>query len=324
MARLRKVFPRGTVLFVTSTVKEGLPFIPNSIINTILEGILARAQRLYGQEIIGYTYMANHFHKVIRVTKPRKVSRFVGYIKSESARAYNRLLGREQHDVWCDRYDSPIVLTAQDALDRIVYTYLNPVKARLVETVDEYPGLSSWSAFTSGQHTKTVKWIQPKTIQKLKKLKMTDSEEREVVKELQAKNSISHVLRISPNALFKTFPELKMYKPEVIKQQIESKVRAEEARYKKESPKVLGAKKVRRQALDRPYISRRHGRRTVFISSDVDLRVRAIFWYRGQCRLARDAWMAYRRGGLCKLPPGFFGPGGLYRSTLVGFMNFNF
>ena len=324
MARLRVVYPQDTILFITSSVVENLPFVPNKVVNAILEGILAWALFMFGQELIGYCFMANHLHLMLRVTDPDRLSDFIGHIKSESATAINRLLGRESHKVWCDRFDAPIVLTEDKVFEKLAYIYLNPAKARLVNSIDEYPGVSSWSAFIKNKPSKKVRWIKNSTIRKLNKLEMTLSEQIEEVKKLKKVNDIDFDLRITPYAYTETFPQLKRYKREILKQEVVRKVRMGEEEYKKKSPKVMGVRKLVRQRINAPYDSKRQGRRTMFLGSDIDLKMRAINWRRGESKKARLAWATYRNGEEADLPPGFYGPGRIRRSILIGFMDFKF
>ena len=100
-------------------------------------------------------------------------------------------------------------------------------------------------------------------------------------------------------------------------------VKGYEVEYKTLDPDLIGAKNLRRQQINAPYDSQRDGRRSVFISSDIELRVRAIAWYKTQVRIAKDAWKDYHYGLQGELPPGFYGPGGIYRADLVFFMDMN-
>ena len=104
-----KIYPKDAVLFVTSSTEKDLPFIPNLLINAILRGIIARAQDNWPQEICHFLFMANHFHLILKVTDPDTAPNFIGYIKSQSATAINRLLGIDKQTIWCEGFDSPII-----------------------------------------------------------------------------------------------------------------------------------------------------------------------------------------------------------------------
>ena len=143
----RKYFPHNSVIFCTSRIEQGLPLVCTHNLNFIINGILAKATSIYNVEVNHHIFMSNHFHIILRVINPEDVQAFFRYIKTEIAHAVNRLLGRRKRTVWVDRYDSPIVLDAEKLLHLVTYLYLNPVKANLVESIDHYPGVSSWKMF---------------------------------------------------------------------------------------------------------------------------------------------------------------------------------
>ncbi|MCC6932020.1 MAG: transposase [Deltaproteobacteria bacterium] len=324
MSHALKYYPKDSVLFITCSAEENLPFVPNMVINAILEGILARSQTLYPQEICGYTFMANHLHMMLRVTMPDLLADFMRYLKSESASAINRLLGRKQHTVWSEGYDSPIMLTPDMVTEKLAYIYLNPAKARLVNSIDDYPGLSSWKAVTEQETRKDVLWIKNSTITKLNKLEMNFSEQTEALQALKRKNSKMHELIITPNSWMKSFENLPNADHRAFNDELIRQVKYAEAEYKKAKPKIVGIRALIRTRINSEYESKRKGRRTLFISSDVALRIRAIRWRKIQSRLAREAWRLLKFGQKAEIPPGFYGPGRSISSNTIYFMDLIF
>ena len=141
MPRNPKLFLNDMPYFITCSTEEGLPFAANPLIELIIRGILAKAANMYDITICHIELMANHIHLVIVVRNPEHVARFMQYFKRESSHSINRLLGRKKRTIWCDRYDSPVVLDAERLANVITYLYTNPVKDNLVEKVEDYPCL---------------------------------------------------------------------------------------------------------------------------------------------------------------------------------------
>ncbi|MBX7143689.1 MAG: transposase [Oligoflexia bacterium] len=106
-----KYHPHGSVLFVTFSVEQGLLLLSNPLCEALIKSCLARAQFLYPVEICHFLVEATHIHMVLVVKNPDDVCRFVGYFKTESAHTLNGLLGREKRTVWCEGYDSPVILS---------------------------------------------------------------------------------------------------------------------------------------------------------------------------------------------------------------------
>ena len=145
--KVLKYHPHGAVLFVTFSLEEVLMLLANPLCRTLLQSCLAVAQDLYPLRISGFLINSNHVHMLLVVENPDDVSGFIRHFKTESAHLLNRVLGRRKRTIWCEGYDSPIVLTPTRALIALSYLYSNPAKDNLEESIDKYPGLSSWEMF---------------------------------------------------------------------------------------------------------------------------------------------------------------------------------
>src|SRR5690606_34556989 len=111
MPKNRKYYRHNDCLLVTSRTEEGLPIVPTTVLNLLINGILAKATTMYKIKLCHYLFMANHFHILLVVDNPEHVSSFLRYIKSETAHAINRLLNRRRKTIWLSGSDSPIILT---------------------------------------------------------------------------------------------------------------------------------------------------------------------------------------------------------------------
>src|SRR5690606_7344163 len=139
MPRNPKIFTRRTLVELSFRTEEGLPFAPNLLMKILMENILARAQTMYPIVIVKYVVMPNHVHIMVVVKDPQNVPRFVEYLKRESAYVVNALLGRKKHTVWCDGYDSPVILDAETAIRKLTYVSINPLSAELIKKASNYP-----------------------------------------------------------------------------------------------------------------------------------------------------------------------------------------
>ena len=147
MPRLRKIAFHNDVKFVTFTVEDDFLLCANPLIELILKKCFAQAQALYPVNLCHFLTAATQVHIVLTVDDPEALSQFVKMIKAESAHAINRLLGRRKRTIWCEGYDSPTVLDPQKAVEVISYIYANPAQDGLEDSIDKYPGWSSWGYF---------------------------------------------------------------------------------------------------------------------------------------------------------------------------------
>ena len=196
--RLRKYHPHQSVLFVTFSVEEGLLLLANPLCLTLVKSALSAAQELYPVIISHFIVQATHLHLLMVVDDPEDVRNFIRYFKTESAHLINRLLGRRKRTIWCEGYDSPVVLTPEKALSVIAYFYANPAKDNLTETIDLFPGLSSWKMFQRKTYSKVWKRIRRPAVRALphhSSRAYTDEAQR-----LLKDSSSKHTFSIQPNA----------------------------------------------------------------------------------------------------------------------------
>lgn len=104
---------------------------------------LALAARDNGVEIHAFVAVSNHHHAVV-TDFLAKVPTFAKQLHTNVARAMNKELKRGG-PFWDSTVSYSAVLLAdrEAVLDKIVYTIMNPVAARLVERPEEWPGAIS-------------------------------------------------------------------------------------------------------------------------------------------------------------------------------------
>lgn len=106
-----KYHPHKSVLFCTFSLEEKLLLLANALCQALVKSCLARACKLYPVRICHMIVEATHIHLVLVVTDPDHVQAFFRHFKTESAHMIDALLRRAKRTLWCEGYDSPIVLT---------------------------------------------------------------------------------------------------------------------------------------------------------------------------------------------------------------------
>jgi len=121
------------------------PEVARSVVETLF--LAANRWELY--ELFAWVVMANHVHTLLAPHKPLwEVTRAV---KNTSAREANRILGRTGQPFWqAESYDRWV--RSAEEFHRIVrYIEWNPVKAGLVERIEQWPWSSASFDFQQGQ-----------------------------------------------------------------------------------------------------------------------------------------------------------------------------
>jgi len=315
MPRNPKLFISGTLVELTARVEEGLPFVPNKLIKTLLINTLARAQTLYPITIVSFVIMGNHIHTLSIVKDPSNVPRFLEYFKRESATYINKLLGKRKRTVWCKGDDSPVILDYGKAIERLKYIYLNPVTAGLCNRGLDWPLSSAKLPLET-----IVKRIPRNKVPKLPSRSMTLLEIDKACLKLKYRGQETYTLKIEPNSWIKCFTESKDRDPKELNDFINTEIKREEERLNKERPyPVPELSKLAVQNIRLQYQPEKFGKRMICLASSKEVRVKFLDWYKTQCKnlpsFLKKAKEEVMR--LIHYPPGFFSPGGFLSSNLI-------
>jgi REP element-mobilizing transposase RayT len=309
--RTRRYFRAGAVHFITFRTEEGLPFVPVKCINMLLLSALARACRLYPVQLIAVVVQANHVHMLIRIIDPEHASAFIGYFKTETANCLNRLLNRRQRTVWLKRFNSPIVLDIHKALDLFAYTLLNPVKDGLVDSMSEYPGVSSYSSLMQDVREISVKSIPRSCIPKIKDPTCPLGCDAELSSYFSSDSFGQLTLKFEPEALRMAYAETKGLSPDKFRQMLLGTLQKKELEYRlqRKGRPCVGARKLVAGSMLASHTPPVDGRKMLCLSSIPELRKNFIRHFRSVCARCRSVFLKWRDGDLSvSFPPGMFAP----------------
>ncbi len=252
-------------------------------------------------------------HLIIVVDNPDDLPAFVRHFKTESAHLLNRLLGRRKRTIWCDGYDSPIVLTPLRALIAIVYLYSNPAKDNLEDTVDEYPGFTSWKMYQSGETKKVWPRVRRSHIKPLSKDAHSLRGYATEAKRLRSLAHSSHEFVLEPNAWMDAFGIHDITEQARLNERILSRLRTVEERYRtkrlREKKRVFGKARLLAQIFDLLYRPMRTGRKMWCLSDDRRLRIQFIEFFKALMERARSVSQAWKLGDFSEpYPLGLYAP----------------
>jgi REP element-mobilizing transposase RayT len=319
-----KYHPHGSVLFCTFSVEEGLFLLANPLCKAIIKSCLARAQTLYPVRICHVVVEATHVHILLVVIDPDDIQAFIRHFKTESAHMINRLLGRRKRTLWCEGYDSPIVLTPVRALVAIAYLYSNPAKDNLETSIDRYPGLSTWNMFQSGQTRRQWKRLRRTQFRFIPRDANNLRGYTKLAKDLLEESIESHTFTLEPNAWLDAFGYDSPQEQERINNRIVERVRLLEARAerlrRKNRKRVIGRERLLTQVLDTTYRPQRSGRRMWCLSEKRSVRVTFIRFFKELMHKARIVRQRWKMGDVTvPYPPGLYPPSMPKLANVLGY-----
>ena len=308
-----KYHPHKSVLFCTFSLEEGLLLLANPLCQAIVKSCLARACKLYPVRICHMVVEATHIHLVLVVIDPDHVEAFFRHFKTESAHMINGLLGRAKRTLWCEGYDSPIVLTPTRALIAIAYLYSNPAKDNLETSIDRYPGFSTWKMFQSGDYTRHWKRLRRPQCTPITRDANNLRGYTKFAEEILAAAEEVQTFTLEPNAWMEAFGYCSSDQQQKLNKRLIARIRLLEARAEKkrakEKKRVLGRARLLAQVFDTTYRPKRKGRRMWCLSEKRCVREKFIRFFRGLMQKARAVRERWKLGDVTvPYPPGLYPP----------------
>ena len=293
-----KYHPNKSVLFITFAIEQGLLLLNNPLGHLIVKSCLARALYLHPVKICHLLVEPSHIHLIAVVVNPDDVPSFIKCFKTESAHYINALLGRNKRTVWCEGYDSPVVLTYLRALVAICYLYSNPAKDNLEESIDAYPGFSTWRMFKNERHSVACEWLHRPQFKLLTKDSHNLRGYTKRAEQIAREATEHHEFTIEPNAWMEAFgftdPVRQQYLNKTILERVRKLEKRAAAARIKDKKKVIGANRLINQRFDVTYLSNRRGKRTWCLSEKRSVRMTFITFFKelmDQARQIRKKWI---------------------------------
>ena len=235
--------------------------------------------------------MSNHVHMQVFSLDCAALTHFHERLKKRLTDFLKRLLGLHHLRLWDDRTTVGEVLDLEAAIGRIVYAYLNPVRAGLVRSIDDFRGCNTWHEFLSVPADvnafieKEVPWVLATDIEPLSQINPSFSEERsliEMIGERAAKRQ-THKVKIMPFKWLEAFKVVEPAEIEKIRQQIIAQVRDTESKL---APKKDPARKIEGYVVADTYVPRKKGRKVFMYGSTKEIRceyLNIFVSFLGQC-----------------------------------------
>jgi hypothetical protein len=213
--------------------------------------------------------------------------------------------------VWNEGYDSPVILTLDDLIEKMAYVYANPVRAHRTDSIDNYLGVSSWQMFTSGALSKEVQRIRRPFIQPLPKGVLSPSEQKRKAAHVVELAKETLTFTLTPDVWTVAFPNqmtIEQFNDKVLKRIRE--IEQEMAVVRERERIILPTEyQMITQPMDTPYSPTTFGRRMWCICGNIPVRIAFIAFIKQLVLQARDVRLAWAKGDFrLPFPPGLFPP----------------
>ena len=281
--------------------KEGLPFPATETINTLLLGIMARANRDDKVKLCHFLWMSNHCHALVVASNPEVFCSYYNEVMKKVSESWKALFGLNSLNLWKQRISVIELIEREDVEDRIAYFYLNPAKANLNSNISKYPGLSSWHYFQNTKHrvdvtvSRRVKWYQYVSLPAIfsdSDAIMSDSAQLKAI--TSSASSTNETFVLTPNAWMKAFGIITSDEVKDINNRIKASIHARNAVFDAErrssNTSTIGVAKLKsEQPTMTGWISSKNDPRIFVICSNLNLRIDYIKAFKEFCEHCAEA-----------------------------------
>lgn len=316
--RRRRYIESAALYEITIRARRGLPLPPKEVLLLLIESAMARTQRNSKVFICHFVWMGNHSHVLVVTKDARALTAFYGELQKRITDYMKRLLGARHMDLWEGRCSVARIADYDAAIERIAYFYANPARANLVESIEQYPGSTSYHAFKSCKESllahqirRTV-WVRAPAVPKLPSSAPTESQDRRLAETLR-QGARKARFAIYPHLWLRCFgltspSDVATAKEEVIEQlnQLEN-----DARQDREAKglSTFGAKLLIRQPVMKDHIPKKYGRRIFVIARNKETRLAYIKHVNDICEICDECYRRWLRADFDFVwPPGTFPP----------------
>jgi len=280
---------------------QGLPLPARALTALLIESVMGRLLRSEAVIVCGYVWMSNHVHMQLFSLDCSALTHFHERLKKRLTDFLKRLLNLPHLRLWDTRTTIGEVLDLEAAIARCVYTYLNPVRAGLVRSIDEYTGCNTWREFVSAPADvnamveKEVPWILATDITPLSQENPGLSEERDLIQSIQEKASARdrNTIRVMPLKWLEAFNIVDPIEVEKIRQRIIAQVRQEEARL---APKKDPSRRIEGFMVDDRHIPKKKERKVFMYASCKEIRIAFLETFRAFIHRCAECYRLMRQG----------------------------
>lgn len=319
MSRRRRRIESQKCYEVCFRAREGLPFVCYHLINLIICSVVARVQRDQKVILCHDIWNGSHVHLLLVALDADRFFAFLGEVQKQITEIIKRLLGKTYLNIWEGSPMVALVLDLDKAVDRISYFYANPGQDNLVESIEQFPGVSSWNDFKRDLDTvdssqqATFPWLRLPSIPLLSSASVSHDEDLSLVKFLKSKNKKRHSLVRNPNGWMKCFGVQSNEEVRAVNQRILDELRRKEliAREKRQESRktVIGAARLKSQQIMKPHTPKKRSRKIFCLCSDPRERLAFIFEFNAFCARCAACYQRWKAGDFSvEWPPGAFRP----------------
>jgi len=162
---IRRYYVSSAIVFITQVVAGRTPVFAQSTFVDLLREHLRKTQRCHPFVMVGYCFLPDHFHIMLRPTGSSTFSDIMHSLKPNFTKAYKKLLGISGNmKFWQQGFWDHVIRDEEDFRRHLDYIHYNPVKHGLVRCPEDWPHSSYGYWKARGAYPEQWGWSLPASI----------------------------------------------------------------------------------------------------------------------------------------------------------------
>ena len=163
----RRYYTPNAIIFITQVVQNRIPIFANETHLNLLRSTLHRVKALHPFSMLGYVFLPDHLHLLIKPTGNSNFSQIMHSLKPNFTKAYKQTIGvTGDMKLWQKRFWEHTIRDELDFERHLDYIHYNPVKHGLVASPEDWEHSSFVAWKERGVYPDGWGWSMPPSIQK--------------------------------------------------------------------------------------------------------------------------------------------------------------
>jgi putative transposase len=165
IVNFRRYYIPDSQLFITQVAYQRRPYFREPAHLDLLLATLRNVKQLHPFQMLGYVFLPDHFHLLIRPTGSSSFSHIMHSLKQNFTAQFKRGtgVGSPTH-VWQQRFWDHIIRDELDLQRHLDYIHYNPVKHRYVSRPEDWPASSYGHWKARGFYPDEWGTVEPQTL----------------------------------------------------------------------------------------------------------------------------------------------------------------
>lgn len=137
---IKRYYVPNAIVFITQVVDRRISIFQQTVFIDLLRTILHNVKVLHPFSLMGYVFLPEHFHLLIRPTGRSNFSQIIQSLKRNFTIEYKKQLGMVGHmKFWQKGFWDHVIRDEMDLQRHLDYIHYNPVRHGLVEKPELWP-----------------------------------------------------------------------------------------------------------------------------------------------------------------------------------------